>query len=143
MIWLLVFYSSYSLFVFKWKYIWLCIYVHAHVHILYTHLCMHMHACVCISVWVCMYIYIYISIYVLKFCLNSTIFFWHPQKLRQGVYLRDFSIVIYEKFNSNFPVLFSYFFHLVCKCFKLLFSPFLLVSKLYELNLWFQRCPEA
>ena len=141
MIWLLVFYSSYSLFVFKWKYIWLCIYVHAHVHILYTHICMHMHACVCISVWVCMYIYIYI--YMLKFCLNSTIFFWHSQKLRQGVYLRDFSIVIYEKFNSNFPVLFSYFFHLVCKFFKLLFSPFLLVSKLYELNLWFQRCPEA
>ena len=139
MIWLLVFYSSYSLFVFKWKYIWLCIYVHAHVHILYTHICMHMHACVCISVWVCMYIYIY----MLKFCLNSTIFFWHPQKLRQGVYLRDFSIVIYEKFNSNFPVLFSYFFHLVCKFFKLLFSPFLLVSKLYELNLWFQRCLEV
>ena len=53
--------------------------------------------------------------------VNSTIFFWHAQKLRQGVYLRDFSIVIYGKFNSNFPVLFLAFFHLVCKFFKSLF----------------------
>ena len=67
------------------------------------------------------------------------IFFWHAQKLRQGVYLRDFSIAIYGNFNSNFPVLFLAFFHLVCKFLKSLFSPFLLVSKLYELNLWFQR----
>ena len=93
------------------------------MHILYTHICMHMHACVCISVWVRMYIY------MLKFCMvfedeikwmnewmnesvNSTIFFWHAQKLRQGVYLRDFIIVIYGKFNSNFPGPFLAFFHL-------------------------------
>ena len=36
--------------------------------------------------------------------VNSTTFFWHAQKLRLGVYLRDFSIVIYEKFNSDFSV---------------------------------------
>ena len=41
--------------------------------------------------------------------VNSTIFFWHAQKLRQGVYLRDFSFVIYGKFNSNFPALFFSF----------------------------------
>ena len=41
---------------------------------------------------------------------------------RQGVYLRDFNIVICGKFHSKFPVLFSPFFHLVCKLFKSLFK---------------------
>ena len=31
-------------------------------------------------------------------------FFWHAQELRQGLYFRAFSIIIYGKFNSNFPV---------------------------------------
>ena len=31
-------------------------------------------------------------------------FFWHAQKLGQGVYLKAFSIVIYGKFISNFSV---------------------------------------
>ena len=43
---------------------------------------------------------------------NSIILFWHAQKLRQSVYLRDFSFVIYRKFNSNFPALFLAFFDL-------------------------------
>ena len=66
--------------------------------------------------------------------VNSTIFFWHAQKLRQGVYFRDFSIVIYGKFNCNFPVLFCLFFIWSVNCLSHFFSPFLLVSKLYELN---------
>ena len=53
--------------------------------------------------------------------VNSTIFFWHAQKLREGVYLRDFSIVICGKLNSNFPVLFLVFFHLVLKFLKSFF----------------------
>ena len=64
--------------------------------------------------------------------VNSTIFFWHAQKLMQGVYLRDFIIVIYGKFNT-FPAPFSAFFHLVCKLLKSLFCLFLLVSKFHEL----------
>ena len=65
--------------------------------------------------------------------VNSTIFFWHAQKLRQGVYLRDFSIVIYRKFSSNFPVLFLAFFIWSVNFSSHFFSPILLVSKLYEL----------
>ena len=38
--------------------------------------------------------------------VNSTIFFCYARKLRQGLYLRALSIVIYAKLNSNFPVLF-------------------------------------
>ena len=68
--------------------------------------------------------------------VNSIVFYWHAQRLRQGVYLSDFSIVIYGKFNSNFAVLILAFFHLICKLLKSLFSPFLLVSKLYKLSLW-------
>ena len=75
---------------------------------------------------------------VSKLCESSQYipkFFSHMQKLSQFVYLRDFSIVIHGKFNSNFPVLFLAFFHLVCKLLQSLFIPFLLVSKSYELNL--------
>ena len=43
--------------------------------------------------------YFYWSVY-------STNFFWHAEKLRQVLYLRVASIVIYGKFNCNFPVLF-------------------------------------
>ena len=44
--------------------------------------------------------------------VNSIILFWHAQKLRQSVYLRDFSFVICGKFNCNFPALFLAFFDL-------------------------------
>ena len=71
--------------------------------------------------------------------VNSTIFFWHAQKLMQSVYLRPLSIFIYGKFNLNFPALFLAFFHQVCFC----SSHSWLVSELYELSFWFQRCPEA
>ena len=43
---------------------------------------------------------------------------------------------IYGKLNSSFPVPFLAFLYLVCKLLKSLFSPFLLVSKLYELSFW-------
>ena len=75
--------------------------------------------------------------------VNFTSFFRHAQKLRQGEYLIDFSIVSYGKFNSSFPVLFLAFFIWSLNCSSYFFSSFLLVSKLYKLNLWFQRCPEA
>ena len=35
------------------------------------------------------------------------------------------------------------FFHVVCKLLKSILNHFLLVRILYELTLWFQRCPEA
>ena len=38
---------------------------------------------------------------------------------------------------------FTLFFMWSVNCSSHFLSPFLLVSKLYELNLWFQRCPEA
>ena len=40
------------------------------------------------------------------------------------------------KLSSNYLA----FFHLVCNLLELLFSHILLVSKLYELSFWFQRC---
>ena len=48
-------------------------------------------------------------------------FFWHAQKLGQGLYLRAFIIVIYGKFISNSLARFSALFHLVCKLLKSLF----------------------
>ena len=67
--------------------------------------------------------------------VNFTSFFRHAQKLRQGEYLIDFSIVSYGKFNSSFPVLFLAFFIWSLNCSSYFFSSFLLVSKLYKLNL--------
>ena len=43
---------------------------------------------------------------------------------------------IYGKLNSSFPAPFLAFLYLVYKLLKSLFSPFLLVSKLYELSFW-------
>ena len=75
--------------------------------------------------------------------VSFTFFFWHIQKLRQGVYLKTFSITVYGKFQLQRSCTFLAFFGLVCKLLKSLFSHLLLVSKLRELSLWFQRCPEA
>ena len=57
------------------------------------------------------------------------------------LYLRVFSFAIYGKFNSNFPVFFS-FFHVICLG-HFLSRFFLLVSKLYELSPWFRIFPKS
>ena len=80
---------------------------------------------------------------VSKLYESSHNFFWHAQKLRQGLYLRGFIIVINWRFNSNIPVIFKFFFTWFVNCLSHFFRHFLLVSKLHDLNPWFQRYPEA
>ena len=53
-------------------------------------------------------------------------------KLRQGVYLKAFSIVIYGQFNSIFAVYFLSFFIWSVNCLCHFFSSFLLMNKFYE-----------
>ena len=49
-----------------------------------------------------------------------------------------------ESLFPTFQYFFLAFFHLVCKLLNSIVNcSFLLVSKLYELKLWFQICPEA
>ena len=49
------------------------------------------------------------SVNYTSFMSKFHIFLGYAVKLRQIFYLRAFSIVIYEQFNSNFPVLFKFF----------------------------------
>ena len=60
--------------------------------------------------------------------INSTIFFWHVQKLRQDVYLSDFSIVIMKGSIPTFQYFFQAIFIWPVICWSQFFSPFLLVS---------------
>ena len=76
--------------------------------------------------------------------VNSTVFFWHAQKMRQGVTFEDFwhchLLIVQFQFSSTFITLFRLVSELLTGPF---FIHFLSVIKLYELSLWFQRCPEA
>ena len=62
------------------------------------------------------------------------VFFWEAPKLRQDLYFRVWSIMLYGKFISNFPVLLQFLLSgpwIVQET----FSATMLVSKLYKLNL--------
>ena len=75
--------------------------------------------------------------------VNSTIF---SDMLGNWSKVYIWGILLLSLMESSIPT-FQYFFlaifHLVCKLLKSLFKSFFLVSKFYELSLWFQRCPEA
>ena len=60
---------------------------------------------------------------------------------RNWANLYTWRILVLPFMENSIPT-FQYYFsfcHLVCKLLKSHFSPFLLVSKLYELNLWFNH----